>query len=231
MQVSIQVIKDDMLYNGQRVLSYTIEYPAVTSAVFQSAATVINRYYRAKAELYRQRYRHSLYHQAVLEYEMTRSNPDIPFRPYEAFLGCTVTYNDNCTLSLYFDAYQFTGGAHGNTTRTSDTWDLGSSRRVTMARFFAPGATYKAYVIGEVEAQIRAQLETGSGMYFDDYETNAARYFNANSFYLVPDGLIVYYQQYQIAPYASGIPEFLLPFSKQVQRPQCRKAPAAKMHY
>lgn len=228
MQVSIQVIKDDMSFNGRVVLSYTIEYPCVTSAVFKTAATTINRYYRAKAELYRQRYRHSLFHQAVLDYEMTKANPDIPFRPYEAYLGCTVTYNDNCTLSLYFDAYQFTGGAHGNTRRTADTWDLGSSRRVTMARFFAPGATYKAYAISAVQSQISEQTASGSAMYFDDDETNTARYFNVNNYYLVPEGLIVYYQQYQIAPYVSGIPEFLLPFSKEVQRPQCRKAPSAK---
>ena len=228
MQARIQVIKDDLIYNGQRVLSYTIEYPYVSSAVFQTASAAINRYYRAKAEMYRQRYRHSLYHQAVLDYEMAKTHPDIPFRPYEAYLGCTITYNDNCTLSLFFDAYQFTGGAHGNTTRTADTWDLGSARRVSMARFFAPGAAYKAHVIGAVGAQIALQMNADTGMYFDDYETNAARYFNTNNFYLVPDGLIVYYQQYQIAPYVSGIPEFLLPFSAQVQRPKCRKSPAAK---
>lgn len=225
MQVSIKVIEDEMVYRGQPVLTYTIQYPVVSSAVFKTTAVTINRYYRAKADLYRQRLRHSLYHQAVHEFDSAEKNPDIPLRPYEAFLGCTITYNENCILSLFFDAYQFTGGAHGNTTRTSDTWDLGCGRRVTMARFFEPGATYKAYVISAVNEQIRVQMETGDGMYFEDYETNVARYFNVNSFYLVPEGLVVYYQQYQLAPYASGIPEFLLLFSKEVQRPQCRKAP------
>lgn len=225
MQVSIKVIENEMVYRGQPVLTYTIQYPEVSSAVFKTTAVTINRYYRAKADLYRQRLKHSLYHQAVREFDYAEENPDIPFRPYEAFLGCTVTYNENCILSLFFDAYQFTGGAHGNTTRTSDTWDLGCGRRVTMARFFEPGATYKAYVISAVNEQIRVQLETEEGMYFEDYETNVARYFNVNSFYLVPEGLVIYYQQYQLAPYASGIPEFLLPFSKEVQRPQCRKAP------
>lgn len=225
MQVSIKTIEEEMVYRNQPVLTYTIQYPEVSSAVFKTAAVTINRYYRAKADLYRQRLRHSLYHQAIRELENTKENPDIPFRPFEAYLGCTIAYNENCMLSLYFDAYQFTGGAHGNTTRTSDTWDLGCGRRVTMARFFKPGATYKAYVINTVNEQISAQMETGNGMYFEDFDTNAARHFNPGSFYLVPEGLVVYYQQYQIAPYASGIPEFLLPFSKEVQRPQCRKAP------
>jgi len=228
MQASIKAIEEEMFYRDERVLTYTIQYPEVSSAIFKTTAVAINRYYRAKTDLYRQRLRHSLYHQAVREFDYAEENPDIPFRPFEAFLGCTITYNENCMLSLYFDAYQFTGGAHGNTTRTSDTWDLGCGRRVTMARFFEPGAMYKAYVIGAVNEQISAQIAAGDGMYFDDYETNVARYFNVNSFYLVPEGLVVYYQQYQIAPYASGIPEFLLPFSKEVQRPQCRKAPNAR---
>lgn len=224
MQARIQTIRDDMVFGGQRVLHYTIEYPQVSSAVFQSAAAAINRYYRAKAELYRQRYIHSLFHQAALEFESVRKRPDFLFRPFEAYLGCTITYNDNCSLSLFFDAYQFTGGAHGSTARTSDTWDLGSGRRVSMARFFAPGALYKAAVIGAVGAQIRVQ----PGLYFDDYETNAARYFNANNFYITEDGLVVYYQPYQLAPHAAGIPEFLLPFGREVQRPQCRRSPAAR---
>ncbi len=175
MKTAIQTIKDEMTYRSQTVLSYTIEYPVVSSAVFQTAAAAINRYYRAKAELYRQRYRYSLYHQAVMEYESTKANPDRPFRPFEAYLGCTVTYNDNCTLSLYFDAYLFSGGAHGITTRTSDTWDLCSGRRVSMARFFAPGAPYKAYVTSAVQTQIRAQTESGGGEYFEDSAQSAAR--------------------------------------------------------
>ncbi len=228
MQVSIKAIEEEMMYRGQRVLSYTIQYPEVSSAVFRTSAVTINRFYRAKADLYRQRLRHSLYHQAVREFDNSQENPDIPFRPFEAYLGCTITYNDNCTLSLFFDAYQFTGGAHGNTTRNSDTWDLGCGRRISMARFFKPGTMYKAYVINAVNEQISAVMESDSRTYFEDYETNAARYFNVNSFYLVPEGLVVYYQQYQIAPYASGIPEFLLPFSKEVLRPSCRKAPSAR---
>ncbi len=228
MQASIKVIEEQMMHRGQRMLTYTIQYPEVSSAVFKATAVTINRYYRAKAELTRQRLRHSLYYQAVREFDTTKENPDIPFRPYEAFLACNITYNENCMMSLYFDAYQFTGGAHGNTTRTSDTWDLGCGRRVTMARFFKPGAMYKGYVKSAVIELIRTQTESGDSMYFEEFETNVARYFNANNFYLVPEGLVIYYQQYQIAPYASGIPEFLLPFSEEVLRPQCRKSPSAK---
>ncbi len=223
MRANIHEIKEEMFYKKQRVLQYTIQYPEVASSVFSTAAANINRYYRGKTELFRQRLRHSLYYQAIREFDNAQEN-GYPFRTFEAYLGSTLTFNQDCALSLYFDAYQFTGGAHGNTTRTSDTWDLPSGRRVTMARFFPAYAMYKAYAISNVNAQITQQMQSGDGMFFEDYEISTARYFNANNFFLRPEGLVVYYQQYQIAPYASGIPEFLLPYNKEVQRPQCRKA-------
>ena len=42
--------------------------------------------------------------------------------------------------------------------------------------------------------------------------------FHPGNFFLVPDGIIIYYQQYDIAPYAAGIPEFLIPFSQHGPR-------------
>ncbi|MEM5769578.1 MAG: RsiV family protein, partial [Bacillota bacterium] len=34
---------------------------------------------------------------------------------------------------------------------------------------------------------------------------------NPCSFYMVPEGLAVYFQQYDIAPYVMGIPVFVIP--------------------
>ncbi|MFR3751201.1 MAG: RsiV family protein [Enterocloster sp.] len=35
--------------------------------------------------------------------------------------------------------------------------------------------------------------------------------FNQNQFFLRPGYIVIYYQQYEIAPYATGIPEFSIP--------------------
>ena len=48
---------------------------------------------------------------------------------------------------------------------------------------------------------------------FDDYPELLRSTFQAGNFYLTPEGIVIYYQQYDIAPYSSGITEFLLPFS------------------
>ncbi|MFV0239920.1 MAG: RsiV family protein [Lacrimispora sphenoides] len=38
--------------------------------------------------------------------------------------------------------------------------------------------------------------------------------FNINGFFIKPSGIVIYYQQYDIAPYVRGIPEFLFPFQE-----------------
>ena len=215
------VMEETILYKNVPVLKYTIRYPEFSSAVFRIAVNEMNLYYRTRAMLQRQRYRQILYPQAVRDHDYAVSH-DYPFHAYEAMMVHTVTYNQNCTVSLYADNYQFTGGAHGNTIRSSDTWDLKSARRLPLAHFFAAPVPFPAFVLDSINAQIAAELAEETGMFFDDYQKNVAQSFNPRSFYLNSAGVAVYFQQYQIAPYASGIPEFTLPWSAEVREPRCR---------
>ena len=218
-----QVVEETMYYKGEPVLKYTIRYPEFSSAIFRIATNEMNRFYRTRAALQRQRFRQVLYPQAIRDFDFAASH-DYPFHTYEAMMVHTITYNQNCTVSQYADTYQFTGGAHGTTIRSSDTWDLRNARRLPLTNFFAAPVPFPSYVLESINGQITGQLAEGTGMYFDDYQKNVAQNFNPRSFYLTPAGVVVYFQQYQIAPYASGIPEFMLPYSADVKEPRCRTA-------
>lgn len=61
-----------------------------------------------------------------------------------------------------------------------------------------------------IEGQIIEQLKTSPQSYFDDYAKLVAKTLNLNSFYLTQDGVVLYFQQYDIAPYAAGFPEFMI---------------------
>ena len=41
-------------------------------------------------------------------------------------------------------------------------------------------------------------------------------HFNPQSYFLEPRSIVIYYQQYDIAPYATGIPEFRLPYPENI---------------
>ncbi len=207
-----------MYHKNVLVMKYNINYPWFEEANFTQQLLKINQQYATKAIAYQQFCEMSLYRSAVEEYEYSLKN-GIPVRVFEAVVNYTVTYNKDCTLSLYFDRYEFRGGAHGTTIRLSDTWDVRDAHRIMLEEIYP---AYKLYITDIISGEITAQMKIGSVWYFDDYPKNVEQHFDPESFYLKPAGLVVYFQEYEIAPYSSGIPEFTIPYSSGVKKPECK---------
>lgn len=55
---------------------------------------------------------------------------------YEVYRKFKITFNNNNIISLYADEYIFQGGAHGNTLRTSQTWNLLIGGMLNLENFF-----------------------------------------------------------------------------------------------
>ena len=123
---------------------------------------------------------------------------------------CTITYNYQMLISLYIDEYRFTGGAHGNTIRTSQTWNLKESKMIKLAELFKD-TNYVSALIDNINEQIKNNIESGKNIYFEDYCFLTDKNFKVENYY-IKDGLInIFYQQYEIAPYSSGIIVFIIP--------------------
>lgn len=222
-QVENNIIEREMTYQSTLILRYKINYPQFRSEAFRQAVARINRYYRARALAFRQYCERRLFPMAVEDYRNSIAN-GYPVHVYEAQDDYTVTYLQNCALSLFFDRYEYTGGAHGTTARSSETWDLQTGRRITLGRLFPPGVNERDFVIREVNRQIAEQIQNGNNIYFDNYQQLVEQTFDPASFFLTPEGAAVYFQQYDIAPYSSGIPVFLIPYSTgPIRQPSCRR--------
>lgn len=220
--VDNMVIENELLYNGEPVLHYKIQYPQFTCKYYQKILKKINLYYKTEALMLKNAYENKLYEEAVSYYKDTILN-EFPFHMYEAVKNYEITFNQDCTLSLFFDKYEYTGGAHGNTVRNSDTWNIQNGNRILLSQNFAYMLNYRAYVIDMIYKQISEQISSGNNIYFDNYHQLVIKSFNEDSYYLNNDGIIIYYQQYDIAPYASGIPEFLIPYNNDiVKHPICK---------
>lgn len=221
-QVKNEVLQEQLFYKRKMILRYKIEYPQFSSMRFQRTLNRINQFYRTKALDYQKYLKTSFYDDAVAQYEDSIKN-HYPVRAFEAVLAYKMTYNKNCTISLYFDKYEFTGGAHGNTIRNSDSWYLPTGRRISLNELFSRSINPRTYIINVINTQIAEQIKNGNNIYFENYQENVAKYFNPSSFYLTDQGIVIYFQQYEIAPYSSGIPEFLIPYdNRTVREPRCR---------
>lgn len=219
--VKEQVLQQDLYYKEHRVMTYTIKYPEFRSSTFQTLADKLNSLYRTKAYMYEKRTVNNLYQQAMVEYEYSIAN-NFPIREFEVYVDFTVTYNQNCTLSLYFDQYEYTGGAHGMTVRSSDTWDLQRSRKMEQKDLFSVELQFKEYVVAIINRMIAEDIASGDDLYFEDYAHLVTDNFKPNNFYLTEEGAVFYYQHYDIAPYAAGIRTFLIPYSQDgIVEPSC----------
>ncbi|MGI5842491.1 MAG: DUF3298 and DUF4163 domain-containing protein [Christensenellales bacterium] len=137
-----------------------------------------------------------------------------PFNAYEAFLSYEVSLNQDCYFSYFYDTYTFTGGAHGNTIRKAKTYSLKTGRALSLQYFFKRGAGFARFVLELILAQAQENFEKDPYIYFEDYKNLIVKNFNGENFYLTPEGIVIFFNQYEIAHYVPGMPKFLIPYSK-----------------
>lgn len=132
--------------------------------------------------------------------------PEFPFEVYSRY---TVTQNSDSIISLYNDYYEFLGGAHGLTTRTSYTIEKESGKILDLSDLFVSGYDYKSVINNEIKKQIAGEPEK----YFE----SAEQFKGINekqSYFIRGNDLVIYYELYDIAPYVAGIPEFNIPLER-----------------
>lgn len=199
--------KQVLKYEGEPVLTLSLRYPKLPED--RAAFRRIGRYYQRVADTWRARWEGGLYQRACCALAEARAQSK-PFRPWEAALDFTVTYHENGRLSLYQDAYEYTGGAHGMTTRRGDTWRLRSGVPIPLRAFFPPRTRWRREVYATIREQVSAQMATGESLYLDGWEQAVAPLFDPERFYLTQEGIVVFYPLYALAPYAEGMPTFLV---------------------
>lgn len=213
MQVVNAVLSDEIRYDDEIILTYEINYPQFFSKKCPKNLNKLNAFYKENAEIFEQYCRDTLFTEAVEQYYEMKKN-GFPFHPYEAIVKYKVTYLTCQFISLYFDKYIYTGGAHGNTVRHSDSWNLNTGKMINISEYFPDNPNYiddiLAFVIDEITNELKDP--EAKWKYFETYGQDVYNTWNEDDFYLTPSGIVVYFQQYAIAPYSSGILEFLIPF-------------------
>jgi hypothetical protein len=219
------VLEENLYYNKENLITYRIEYPQFFSPIYQNNLNRINLCLKNKAfNLQRTCYK-KLFAIAIDFYEFSVKH-NYHIRKFEILLTFKVTFNQDCAISLYFDEFEYLGGAHGLTTRTSYTWDIRDGERILLCDLFNDGINFHGYIINSIDNQIKLQLlyDGNNYIYFDDYNKNVAINFNNNNFYLIksPIGIVLYFQLYDIAPYSMGICEFFMTYDEySMEMPSC----------
>ena len=220
--IAMRKMKRTFTCNSTPVITISILYPNVTLHRNPSAQKIINCQIKEQVCDFYNYASNDLHQQAIAAYKDAQES-GFPFNRYDAMLQYEITYNQHCYLSLYRDQYEYTGGAHGNTVRTSDTWDLKSGYSVPLFSFFPADQDYRTLLIDQITKHANERIQQNPGIFFENYPALIVEYFNEEHYYLTPSGIAMYYQQYEIAPYATGIVVFTIPYAVLNWYPSCVK--------
>ena len=111
-----------------------------------------------------------------------------------------VKTNQRGVLSIALYVYSYTGGAHGMTTLRTLTFDQSSGKLFPLKELFKAEANYQKVILDMIKKQIKQR---------NIPVINEPVEFPGNDhFYIADKSLIIYYQLYDLAPYAYGITYF-----------------------
>lgn len=202
-----RILQKEMKYENNVVLKYHIEYSEIVMD-WQQNRNGIKKFndYNLKIALQTQRKaENELYKEAIELYKYNKEN-GYPQMMYELYREYQITLNQENAVSMYIDEYIFSGGAHGTTTRTSQTWNLMLGKMVELYELYPNEPYFLLDILRKINREISENIE----IYFADPYPLVVEYFNPDSYYIDNGKVVIYFQQYDIAPYSSGIIEFTL---------------------
>ncbi|WP_296645495.1 DUF3298 domain-containing protein [Romboutsia sp. 13368] len=119
--------------------------------------------------------------------------------------------NSDDILSIMIIYYKYAGGAHGEYENVAYNIDINNGKFISLKDLFKEEIDYKSIINEEIRIQIEDLIksnEENKGVYeFKSISDN-------QKFYIQDDNLVIYFDLYEIAPYAAGIPEFTINISK-----------------
>lgn len=179
-------------------LSIDIQYPQLSGGIPSGVAQTLNERFAAWASDIRK------------AAEESAAQPLPPTRPPYTTVGdgdYTVTYNQHGLFSIVLEAYSFTGGAHGMTTRTPYTVNLLTGETYQLGDLFKPGVDYIRILSDEIKKQMKER----------DLEQYLLQPFEAikpdQKFYIEDGNLVIFFDLYEYFPYAWGFQEFPIPMA------------------
>ena len=148
------------------------------------------------------------YYQIVL----SESNKDYVKYQYELYIDYKLTYNKNNVISIPMNVYEFTGGAHGMTYLNSYNYNLINGKKLKLSDIFKENIDYKNII----DNYIKYVIKKNPDIYFQG-NNGFKGIKEEQSFYIEDDGIVIYFDLYEIAPYYVGIPNFKIKYDEFIK--------------
>lgn len=130
------------------------------------------------------------------------NTPPVSWLPLSATMNYQIPYNKNGILSIVFEEFLWFGGAHPSTEQFSYTYDLCSGKELAAKD-----------ILGITEKELKEQIADD---FAKQYQKNPEKFFQQEveqlknldftyHYYVIDEGIVVYFNPYAIGPYVSGV--------------------------
>lgn len=126
---------------------------------------------------------------------------------FVANVNYEVKKNSDNVLSIIVRYYKYSGGAHGYYEDVPYNLDMINGKLLQLNELFKQNSEYKNVIDSEIRKQIESIIKNDKE-YKDVYQFEGIK--SDNKFYIQDDNVIIYFDLYEIAPYAAGQPEFFI---------------------
>lgn len=201
------VIKDSE--DGLPLLTACVTRPNVDGLLEGSAKKAVERYYD---ELYREQKEWWTGGLVDFARENKKAAADYggDFLPFSALESNEIVYDGDAFLSIRRNTELYTGGAHGSHIVSCENFRKSDGSLVALHELFRT-AEYKDTLLRQITDWI-SQQDLG-GEYYDNWEEMLASGFDETSFSIGREALTIFYQEYDIAPYAAGAQMFPISYA------------------
>ena len=146
------------------------------------------------------------------------NNSDEHFYSYSNYQQLGVARHDEAVVSLISLSSLYSGGTHPNSVQVAYNLDIANRRILRLEDIIEEsGAPELARMVREGVDGKFAVIDGGNGLFEDYGDTidNSMRYGNMTPYWYLNDvGLVVFYNQYELGPYAAGIIKVELPYEE-----------------
>lgn len=147
--------------------------------------------------------------------ETEEGGEKLPFsdQPYELKASYEISRPSDIAISIAWEIYTYTGGVHGNVDFIVLTYDLRDGSELDIYDFFTDLDTALEHLSSYC---YRVLPEALGDMYIEDMMHSGASpdADNFTSLALTPTGVRVYFQPYQVGPYAAGSHKIDIPLEE-----------------
>jgi hypothetical protein len=121
-----------------------------------------------------------------------------------------ILMNGSHILSFYIDHFAFTGGAHGLQTRQFTVVNLWTGKELNLQDIFKANSDAQLGSILSEKIHEMNHLPTSQSLKDAGFFSDTVK--PTDNFYLTRNGIGFFYNQYDIAPYASGSIDVFIPY-------------------